>query len=53
MTYLETLFWKVAIWIIERGYGTACPEFSEGCGACQANKAANWIRGHIDLINWK
>jgi hypothetical protein len=24
MTYIETLFWKIAIWIIHRGYGEKC-----------------------------
>lgn len=46
--------WKVAKWLIMRGYGDDCRnsgDFSEGCASCRAGKALDWIEGHIDLIN--
>ena len=63
---LEILFWRLAIWIIRKGYGADCREsdiddFPENkeellkdpkgrCGSCRAKEAIEWIEDHIELI---
>lgn len=63
MNWLEIKFWKVAIWIIKRGYGTCekmdYEEFeyhphelnAQGrCPACQATEVIKWIEYHLSLL---
>lgn len=50
MNYLEIQFWKIAIWLIERGYGTGCDDFDERCPECQSQKVVEWIKNHIELL---
>ena len=59
---LQIQFWKVAIWLIKRGYGADCEfkdtdEFEElkhntyaRCGSCKAREIIEWIEKHITLI---
>lgn len=62
---LEIHFWRVAKWIIRRGYGADCETsdiqdsklktiddvFSKGrCASCRAKEVIDWIDHHIDLI---
>lgn len=51
---LETLFWKIAIRIIRKGYGD-CVDLEEsdrddGCAGCRAGNIIRWIEDHISLI---
>ena len=49
--YLEILFWRAAIRLIENGYGKAtCGEYEPECARCRSGKAVRWIKGHIRLL---
>ena len=50
--YLEIKFWKLAKWIIVRGYGNGCPDYAESCASCEAKKVQNWIDEHLELIKY-
>jgi hypothetical protein len=50
--YFEIQFWKIAKWIIKRGYGADCKDFFSECASCQAKGAIHWIDQHIDLLKW-
>ena len=52
MDWLEVRFWKVARWILLRGYGEPCSDFSADCVQCRAGRAVAFISDHIDLLNW-
>lgn len=62
---IEIYFWKIAKWLIRRGYGADCPTtdledfgaktandvFHPGrCASCRAREIIHWIDGHVDLI---
>lgn len=46
---LEKCFWKVAIRIIENGYGKCVGDEPE-CAACNATNVVKWIERHIQLL---
>lgn len=61
--WLEIRFWRMALWLLERGYGHCdtpdyvdFPEHDRAlngnarCAACQATEVQTWIRHHIQLI---
>jgi len=50
--YLEIKFWKLAKWVIVRGYGNGCPDYAESCASCEAKKVQNWIDEHLELIKY-
>jgi len=47
---LEIVFFKVAIYLIHRGYGEACTDFDKDCGWCEANKVVEWMKRHIEIL---
>lgn len=56
MKYLEIQFWKLAKYIIKKGYGY-CSERDGGvfmssgrCDCCNASDVQDWIDDHISLI---
>jgi len=60
MNYLETQFWKIAIWLIKRGYGADCDthdldDFNgeARCPSCKAKDIIEWIEEHIELLNYR
>lgn len=62
--YIEIQFWKIAKWIIRKGYGCDCTvkDYNDvgfvprglndqgRCGSCAASEVIDWIDNHIDLI---
>lgn len=48
--YLEKCFWKVAVRILEAGYGTECIGDEPECFACQATNTMKFLRKHIELL---
>lgn len=57
--YLEIQFWKIAKWIIRRGYGANCEtkdvDIYEGvarCASCKAKEVLEWIDEHIEVIKY-
>ena len=60
--YLEIQFWRVALWLLIRGYGEGCttkdtddfPELKDTprarCASCKAKETQDWIREHIELL---
>lgn len=59
--WLEIRFWRMAIWLIKRGYGADCttrdmddvsslPKEAR-CGSCYAKETLAWIDQHIDLLS--
>lgn len=55
MNWLEKQFWKMAIWILKRGYGEFCyfgkeEDKSPDCMACKAEDTIKFLKNHIDLI---
>lgn len=56
MNFIEIQFWKIAKWIIHKGYGTkntSCDGSIDECASCQALRVVRWIDGHIELIKVK
>lgn len=54
--WLEIQFWKVAVWLLNRGYGY-CHERDGAqfgaearCGSCNASDVQDWILAHVELI---
>ena len=50
MDCLEIQFWKIAKWLIRKGYGADCEGYVSDCLSCQAKKMIDWIDGHISLL---
>lgn len=51
-TYLEIQFWKIAKWLIKRGYGACCldRDIYGLCASCDAKDVIDWIDNHIKLL---
>ena len=66
MIWLEVQFWRVAKWLIRKGYGADCdiPDFEDfpeeyktmedllekRCASCLAKDIIKWIDRHIELL---
>lgn len=56
MNFLERQFWKLAKYILRKGYGYCTDRdgkpflHKERCGACNASDVQDWIDTHIELI---
>lgn len=56
---MQTIFWKIAKWLIRRDYGV-CPDKdykdpvplnAQGrCASCQAGEVIEWIDEHLSLM---
>ena len=54
LDWLEIQFFKVAKWLIIRGYGCRCKEedYDENCAECEAGRMVRWISQHIENIKY-
>ena len=61
---LEIQFWKIAKWLIRRGYGANCEtrdiddfpgeDLSNArCPGCEAKETIEWIEEHIKQLNYE
>ena len=50
MTLLQIQFWRIAKYLIKKGYGCNCPEYNKDCGSCQAGDIIKWIDNHIEIL---
>ena len=58
------LFWRIARWLVVRGYGAGCDTYdlddfpdmkhdnSARCASCRAQDMVKWIDEHIDLLQY-
>lgn len=51
MKIIETTFWKIAKYIIIKGYGANCLDYEKECISCQVKEVIEFIDQHIKLIN--
>lgn len=50
MDFIEIQFWKLAKYLIRRGYVVDCSNYDNHCPSCRAKEVIEWIDGHIALI---
>jgi hypothetical protein len=48
--FLEIQFFKIAKWLILKGYNADCKDYEPECISCQARKTIEFIDNHIRLI---
>lgn len=48
--WLEIQYWRIAKWLIRKGYGADCNDYAKECVSCRAVRVIEWIDGHIELL---